>query len=142
LHPNQICEDISKMGSRLVLEGEDLYIENPENIYPEIEEAIKSYKKRIIQHLTGKYTSKDHNVKQTIDKIVDFYLGIDQEINPRINDWLNNDEQSLYKVMKLFVLLSYNGWTIKEPIANYEDEDTERLSLEIFEEAMSYFKGK
>ena len=67
------------MGSSLVLDGNDLYIEQPENIYPELEEFVQSYKGRIIQYLKGEYTQQEHNVKQTIDKIIDSFMHADQE---------------------------------------------------------------
>ena len=141
MHPKKICEDIQSMGSKLVLEGEDLYIENPENIYPEIEELIKSYKKRIIQYLKGDYSSKVHSVKQTIDKIVDFYKA-ECPKDSKINSWLQKDESALELLMLLWKELYENGWNYNEPIANYEDENTEKLTDQIFEKAMSYFKGK
>jgi hypothetical protein len=128
------------MGSRLVLDGDDLFIENPENIYLELEEFVKSYKQRIIQYLQGGYSN--HSVKQTIDKIADFYRGAEQAMNPKINDWLNHDDKASRDVMNLFVLFSNNGWSAREPVANYEDMATDDLSQEIDERAMSYFKGK
>jgi hypothetical protein len=140
LHPKQLCIDIQSMGSKLVLEGEDLYIENPENIYPEIEELIKSYKNRIIQYLKGDYSSKVHSVKQTIDKIVEFYRD-ECPKDSKINSWLQEDESSLELLMLLWRELYDNGWNYIEPIANYEDENTEKLTDQIFEKAMSYFKG-
>jgi len=86
LHPKQICADFASMGSPLVLDGDDLYIEHPENIYPELEELGKNYKSRIVAYLKGEYLDNDHNVKQTVDKIINFYLGIEQDMNRKIND--------------------------------------------------------
>ena len=51
MHPKQICIDLKSMGSSLTVEGNDLYIENPENICPEIEDLVKSYKPYIINFL-------------------------------------------------------------------------------------------
>ena len=140
LHPKQICADVQSMGSKLVLDGEDLYIENPMNVCPEVEQFIKSYKSRIVTYLKGGYSDKDHNVIQTIDKIILFMNGEDLS-NSKIQDWLNNDDQSMTIVLELIVMLSKNGWTdCKEPIANYETVETYKLSKEIYERAMSYFK--
>ena len=83
MHPKQICADLETLGARLVLDGNDLYIENPENVYQELVEFVQSYRKRIIRYLKGEYSDHEHNVKQTIDKIINYFMGIDQEMNPK-----------------------------------------------------------
>ncbi|MEK4422073.1 hypothetical protein [Bacillus sp. FSL M7-0417] len=143
MHPKQICSDLEVLGSRLVLDGNDLYIEKPEKVYPELEAFVQSYKNRIIRYLKGEYSDHEHNVKQTIDKIINYFMGIDQEINKKIDDWFNHDYESVMKVMKLLVLFWENGWReLKESVSNFESEETDRLSIEIYDRAMSYFKGK
>ena len=143
MHPKQIIDDFKSMGSPLVLDGNDLYIDNPENIYPELEELAKSYKGRIVAFLKGNYSDQDHAVKQTMDKIINFYRGIDQAMNEKINNWLNNDAAGTAAVMQLMIDLNNNGWDkVTEPICNYENELTDKLSKEIFERAMSYFRGQ
>ncbi|MED0795844.1 hypothetical protein P4S97_21725, partial [Bacillus licheniformis] len=62
MHPKQICDDLAFLGSPLVLDGDDLYIENPENVYPELVEFVQSYKKWLIQYLKGGYSVQDHKV--------------------------------------------------------------------------------
>ena len=141
MHPKQICNDVESMGSCLVLDGDDLYIEHPENIYPEMEDVIKSYKVSIINYLKGDYSKKEYAVMQTIEKIIGFYRGREQEINSKINAWLNQDDKSIRKIMTLFIVLSRNGWTGDDPIDQYRDDTTDELSLEIFNKAMAYFKG-
>ncbi|GLJ03543.1 hypothetical protein [Bacillus sp. YKCMOAS1] len=142
MHPKQICADIETLGARLVLDGNDLYIENPENVYQELVEFVQSYKKRIIRYLKGEYSDKEHNVKQTIDKIINYYMGIAQDLNRKIDDWFNHDYESVMKVMKLLVLFWENGWRdLDTSVSNFESEKTDKLSLEIYERAMSYFKG-
>jgi hypothetical protein len=141
LHPNQICADVQSMGSKLVLDGDDLYIENPMNVCPEVEQLIKSYKSRIVTYLKGGYSDKDHSVKQTIDKVLLFMSGVQQDMNKKIEDWLNNDVEAMAGVIQLIIDLSHNGWSdCKEPTANYETVETDKLSKEIYERAMSYFK--
>lgn len=141
MHPKQICADVQSMGSKLVLDGTDLFIENPENIYPELEQLAKSYKSRIVTYLQGAYSDKDHNVKQTIDKIILYYLDIEQETNSRIKNWLNEDEEALQSIMKILVLYWKNGWRdIHEPVANFENEETDKLAKEIYDRAMEFFK--
>jgi hypothetical protein len=141
LHPKRICADFKSMGATLVLDGEDLFIENHEKITPELEELAKSYKSRIITYLKGGYSDFDHNIKQTIDKIINFYFCIEQEMNGKIGSWLNQDEKSVNMLMDLFVKFSDNGWFPMDPVANYENEETNKLSKEIYKRAMSYFKG-
>ncbi|MEX3713625.1 hypothetical protein ABFV99_14625 [Cytobacillus horneckiae] len=141
MHPKQICKDVESMGAKLVLDGNDLFIENPEKVYPEIEEFIKGYKTRILKYLNGSYSDKEHNVRQTIDKIIVFMRGIEQDNNSKIKNWINHDDESLTKILELLVLLSKNGWVTNEPISNYEDEKTDKLSKQIYDSAMNYFKG-
>lgn len=143
MHPKQICDDFASIGSPLVLDGSNLYIENPENVYPELEEFVKTYKKRIIQHLKGEYSPKEHSIKQTIEKIIHYFLGIEQAMNKKIENWLNHDAEALNMIVnQLFIELWNNGWVeFSNPIANYENHITDTLSSQIYERAMSYFKG-
>ena len=129
------------MGSNLIVDGNDLFIENPENIYPEIEEFIKSYKSNLIKYLQGQYMDKDYNIEQTIEKIIGFYRNEEQPINEKINAWLNFDQESLDDFLTLCLYLSENGWTLHEPICNYHDSKTLKLSEQVYERAMKYFKG-
>ncbi|MED1838116.1 hypothetical protein P4208_12175, partial [Bacillus thuringiensis] len=110
MHPKQICADVQSMGAKLVLDGNDLYIENHEKVAPEIESVIKEYKLRIIKYLQGNYSDQDHAVKQTIDKIINFFIGVEQDMNPKINDWFNHDEAAARLVMELTLNFSLNGW--------------------------------
>ncbi|WP_445505796.1 hypothetical protein [Niallia sp. 03091] len=143
MHPKQIIADFKSMGAALVLDGDNLYIEHPENIYPEIEELAKLYKARIIAYLKNDYSDHEHNIFQTVDKIINFYVGIDQDMNKKINDWLNHDEVACTMIMQLCVKLSKNGWKDpKEPTCNYEDYNTFQFSTKIYERAMSYFRRK
>jgi hypothetical protein len=139
MHPKQICTDVESMGAKLVLDGDDLFIENPENIYPEIEVFIKSHKVRITKYLKGAYTDKEHAVRQTIDKIIDFYHD-GCPVDSKINKWLQVDFKSLDLIMKFTVQLYDNGWEYKEPIGNYETKETDKLSYAIYGRAMTFFK--
>lgn len=63
-------------------------------------------------------------------------------MNEKINDWLNNDSAGTAAVMQLMIDLNNNGWDkVTEPICNYENVVTDKLSKEIFDRAMSYFRG-
>ncbi|PEX46130.1 hypothetical protein [Bacillus thuringiensis] len=141
MHPKQICADVQSMGGKLVLDGNDLYIEYHEKIAPEIESVIKEYKLRIIKYLQGNYSDQDHAVKQTIDKIINFFIGVEQDMNPKINDWFNHDEAAARLVMELTLNFSLNGWLyVKESVANYENKLTDELSQAIFNRAMLHFR--
>ncbi|MED2985199.1 hypothetical protein P4311_28050 [Bacillus thuringiensis] len=141
MHPKQICADVQSMGAKLVLDGNDLYIESHEKVAPEIESVIKEYKLRIIKYLQGNYSDQDHAVKQTIDKIINFFIGVEQDMNPKINDWFNHDEAAARLVMELTLNFSLNGWLyVKESVANYENKLTDELSQEIFNRAMLHFR--
>ncbi|MGE6551284.1 hypothetical protein ACQKFK_20415 [Bacillus mycoides] len=141
MHPKQICADVQSIGAKLVLDGNDLYIENHEKIAPEVEAVIKEYKLRIVKYLQGNYSDQDHAVKQTIDKIINFFIGVEQDMNPKINDWFNHDEAAARLVMELTLNFSLNGWLyVKESVANYENKLTDELSQEIFNRAMLHFR--
>jgi hypothetical protein len=143
MHPKQICEDFKSMDARLMLDNGDLYIENPEKVCTELEEFVKLYKPRIIQFLQGQYTDKDHSINQTIEKIMNYFAGIEQAMNKKIENWLNHDNESLDMIVnQLFIELWNNGWTdFGKPIDNYESQKTNTLCSTIFQRAMSYFKG-
>jgi serine protease inhibitor len=141
MHPKQIIKDFESMGAPLVLEGDDLFIDNPEKIADEIVWLVKCYKSRIITYLKGGYSDKEHAMRQTIDKIVDWQLGVEQDINSKINAWLLQDYESMDKIMHLLNEFYLNGWTeFNQPVANYETEETDKLSIEIFDRAMFFFK--
>lgn len=141
MHPKQIYKDVESFGAKLVLDGEDLFIENPDNIFPEAEDVIKSYKSRIIKYLKGEYSDKDHSVHQTVDKVLLFMSFTPQDMNEKINDWLQNDVEALTMVMQLTIDLHKNGWNdCKEPPANFETKETDDLSYAIYRRAMTYFR--
>ncbi|MFD9629063.1 hypothetical protein [Peribacillus muralis] len=141
MHPKQIIDDFKSMGATFVLESDELYIDNPENIYPELEELAKSYKARIVAFMKGNYSDQDHAVKQTIDKIVNCFLRTDEVVNQKIENWIGDDPVSVELILTLFVELGENGWmNLKESISNFENEKTDKLSKEIFDRAMAYFK--
>ncbi|WP_040596724.1 hypothetical protein [Parvimonas micra] len=140
MHPKKICDAVASMGARLFLDGNNLYIENPEKIYPELEDFIKSYKPWIVKYLKGEYTKHEHAINETVEKIINFYRGIEQPGNSKINDWLNKDYESTKDCMTLFVLLSENGWTSNEPIASYESVDTDELTQKLYSKAINFFK--
>ena len=139
LHPKQLCEDIQSLGAKLVLDGNELFIENPEKVYSELEDFIKSNKVRIIKFLKGGYSDKEHSVRQTIDKIIDFYNDY-CPVDSKINNWLQFDDKSLGLIMQLLTVLYENGWNYRELIANYENANTDKLSKEIYDRAMFFFK--
>lgn len=143
MHPKQIIDDFKSMGATFVLDNDELYIDNPENIYPELEELAKSYKARIVAFMKGNYSDQDHAVKQTIDKIVNCFLRTDEDVNQKIENWIGDDPGSVELILTLFVVLRENGWmNLKESISNFENEKTDKLSKEIFDRAMAYFRRK
>jgi hypothetical protein len=141
MHPRNICKDLESIGSNLTVDGQELYIENDMNVYPELEQVIKEYKSRIIKFLKGEYSEKDHAIKQTIDKTINFYMCVEQDMNAKIGNWLCNDETALNMFMDLLVKFTDNGWFPPESTSNYETVETDKVSKELYERAMSYFKG-
>ncbi|MDX8367764.1 hypothetical protein [Cytobacillus sp. IB215665] len=82
------------------------------------------------------------NVRQTMMKIINFLLGIEQEINFKINDWLKHDDEAFQQTVKLFNQLAENGWKDHhDNFTDYESKDTDQIAAELYKRAMSYFKG-
>lgn len=140
MHPKQICADFQSMGSPITLDGTNLRISNPKNIYSELEELVTGNKARIIAYLKGNYSDHRYKIDQTIDKIINFIDGMQQDMNEKINDWLNHDDVALEQIMHLFVLYSHNGWRHRDFVSNFEDGETAKLTEEIYERAMTYFR--
>ncbi|MCP8969703.1 hypothetical protein [Ectobacillus ponti] len=142
MHPKKIVDGVAELGAVLTVEGNDLYVENPEKIYPEVEELIKAYKPRVITYLKGEYSAQQQAIDQTIEKILACFLGEPQDVNGKIQDWLKKDEASADLFLQLFVEWRKNGWMqVREPTANYENHITQELSKIIFNNAMRHFKG-
>lgn len=78
-------------------------------------------------------------VKTTIEKIVDWLRGAE---NKRIDDWLENDEESYIKMNKFLNNCAASGWTeINQSPFDYADPETIKLSEELYKAATSHFGG-
>lgn len=141
MHPEQICKDFKQLGSQIVLDNGEVFIENPEKAGPELMEVAKEYKSRIKKYLQGSYSKKEHSLRSTIDKIVAYMLHVEQEMNNKITAWLRHDHEALQMIMKLLQLYFDNGWRYEQTVANFETTETDKLSQEIFDRAMAFFKG-
>lgn len=142
MHPKTICNDFMQLGSKIVQDGEDLFIENHEKLDQAHIEHVKLYKPRIIRYLKGEYSDKEHALRSTMDKAVAFMINqIKSDIDQKLNDWLRQDEESLKLVMRKLELLYENGWRYELPAANFETAETDKLAQQIFDRAMAHFKG-
>lgn len=141
MHPENIVQNFKTMGATFVLENNELYLLNHENVPPELQDFAKQYKSRIITYLQGGYSAKCHSVKSTIDKIVAFMIGEDHDASSKISNWLLQDYEAVQQIITLMQKFYDAGWSSWEPIASYETSETDKLSLEIFNRAMAYFKG-
>lgn len=55
---------------------------------------------------------------------------------------VQHERDAAIKVSRLLVLFWEHGWRdLDISVSNFESEETDKLSLEIYERAMSYFKG-
>src|SRR5690554_3392251 len=101
MHPQKIVEDFKNNGALFVVENGELFLENQKNVLPEAIDYVKHYKTRIITYLEGDYSNEIHSVKSTIDKIVSYMIGEDQEVNSKISDWLINDYEVVQEIITL-----------------------------------------
>lgn len=61
--------------------------------------------------------------------------------NPKLFDWLENDEVGLFGVVKLIGLYGEKGWTnVEKQPFELEDEETKHLSKLIIQQSIDYFK--
>jgi len=139
MHPQNIVDDFKNSGASFVLENGELFLENQKDVIPEAIEFTKHYKKRIITYLEGDYSKEVHSVKSTIDKIVSYMIGEDNAANDKISDWLINDYEVVQQIITLMQIFYDAGWNTNDPIANYENSETDILSKKIFDRAMKHF---
>ena len=139
MHPQNIVDDFKNNGASFVLEKGELFLENQKNVIPETIEFVKHYKSRIITYLKGDYSKEIHSVKSTIDKIVSYMIGEENEANSKISDWLINDYDAVQQIITLMQIFYDAGWNTNDPIANYENSETDILSKKIFDRAMVHF---
>ncbi|KMJ55216.1 hypothetical protein AB685_28370, partial [Bacillus sp. LL01] len=60
-----------------------------------------------------------------------------------IDKWLKDDQESLGLIIHLMQLLYNNGWTnYDESVANYCNDETDRIYVQLFNKAMSHIKGR
>jgi hypothetical protein len=143
MHPKQIIDDFSSMGSAITLDGTDLFLSNPTNVTDEMKQFAKCYKKRLINYLSGDYSDKKHLINQTIDKLIDYMTNKPVDNQLIIDNWLKVDQESLDLTIQLMQLLYNNGWTnYDEPVANYCNDETDQIYEQLFNKAMSHIKGR
>lgn len=79
-------------------------------------------------------------VKTTIEKIVDWLRGVE---NQRIDDWLENDEESYFKMNTFLNNCAASGWTeTKDSPFDFADPQTIKISEELYAAATKYFGGE
>ena len=143
MHPKKICADMARLGFSLVLDSGELYIESSREAPSHYTEYARSYKARLIKYLQGGYTDREHAVRQSNDKIIDFMLqqSRDKTTDMKLEQWLKNDARAYHLVTIWMQKLADNGWnSADEPIANYETPETDQMALELFERAVLFFK--
>ncbi|MCM2675594.1 hypothetical protein [Alkalicoccobacillus plakortidis] len=142
MHPKQIVEDFQKMGATFAMEGNELYLNNSDQVSDEMKVFAKSFKSRLVMYLQGNYTDAKHNVYQTIDKLIDYMKNTQIENQTVIDRWLSHDQLALDKTVKLMQSYRDNGWTnFDEPVANFENKTTEELAAELYNRAMDFVRG-
>lgn len=78
-------------------------------------------------------------VKTTIERIMDWLRGAE---NKRIDDWLENDEESYVKMNTFLNNCAAGGWTeTTESPFDFADPETLKLSEELYDSATKHFGG-
>ncbi|UED76081.1 hypothetical protein [Brevibacillus sp. DP1.3A] len=143
MHPKLICDEMAKLGSPIVMDGGNLYVENADKVPAHDMDLARSYKARIVKYLMGTYSDKEHALRQTNDKIIAFMLmeNQDKTTEIKLDKWLTTDEHSYELVTRWLQKLAVNGWVdAQQSIANYETLETDKIAVELFDRAMSFFK--
>lgn len=82
---------------------------------------------------------EDEYVKATIQKIVNWLSG---ESNERINEWVNDDEESFQNILRLMDICATRGWKdLKLSPLEFADEEAWNLSRELYTKATKFFGG-
>lgn len=81
----------------------------------------------------------ERNIKATIHKIVAWLSG---ETNERINEWVNDDEESFQQIIKFMDICATNGWMdLKESPFEFADDTAVDIAKELYDKAMKHFGG-
>lgn len=98
-----------------------------EPIFPEIEKWFASWEQASA-------------VDVTIMKVLHLFCG--WQPNSKINEWLNNDLESLDMLDQWCKALAKNGWKdIYDDFRQYENEESNKLKVELFNRAVAFTKG-
>jgi len=66
-------------------------------------------------------------------------IGEDNVANDKISDWLIDDYEAVQQIITLMQIFYDARWNTTDPIANYENSETDILSKKIFDRAMLHF---
>ena len=102
-------------------------LEAAESIFPDIEKWFASWEKAPA-------------ADKTIMKLLHLFCG--WQSNSKINEWLNNDLESLDMLDRWCKALDKNGWKdIYDDFRQYENEESNKLKQALYERAMAFAKG-
>lgn len=82
---------------------------------------------------------EDKAVKAIMQRIVSWLAG---ETNHRINEWVNEDEESYQKIIEFMNRCAENGWVnVTDSPFNYTDEEAVEIANTLYEKATIFFGG-
>ncbi|HSH24012.1 MAG TPA: hypothetical protein VLA13_00530, partial [Massilibacterium sp.] len=79
-------------------------------------------------------------VEETINKIIYFYLDVNAPANKKINEWFQNEPESVDLFIELCKRLFENGWNIEDSFLKYQDDETRKISQKLYDKAMRFFR--
>lgn len=133
----ELLKHIWQSGADVKLNGEEVDLVNYENTPKEIIEFAQKDVESIRDYLLSwKDASAIH---KTMQKIISYFCG--WQHNEKINEWLCNDDESLFQFHDWTVMLAENGWVdIYEDFRKFETEDSFKLATELYEKACARTK--
>lgn len=128
---------IWQSGADVTLNGNEVDLVNYDNTPKEIVEFAQKDVEAIQEYLLS---WKDASVvHKTMKKILLQFCG--WKHNEVINDWLCNDDESLYQFYDWTVMLAENGWIdVYDDFRIFETEESYNLATEIYRNACARSK--
>lgn len=132
---------IWKSGAEIYRDESDgrLALKNASLIHPEVLKAAEPIFNQIDEWFKSWEGAAAPDI--TIWKALSLYCGWQE--NPKMNEWLCSDTDSLYLLHDWTVALAKNGWCdIYEDYRKYENDESNSMKNEFYERAILYAKSK
>lgn len=138
---NELLETFRKSGSILSTVDGELQYTDTGTIPEHCVQLASEYENRLVRILNGEDLAQQWKRDNLFNQIMYFYRNVSDPSNDRIEEWMNGDQEAAALFMKLTTGYENCGWTkIEEAPFNFENEETKRLTEELYKNALRHFK--